>query len=114
MICVACGCECHEIEIDEGIGRYEYWGMTEVHHDYRKVSACCHEGTEEGGCSHVRATVHTSRKEHKGHDARGREVTVNKGDQYRLDVYRSWRQDGPGWIWTTKTIIAKAERSEYA
>lgn len=41
MICTGCGEDCHLVEADFGIGRYEYWGATG--YDSRKVvvSHCC-------------------------------------------------------------------------
>lgn len=40
-ICTDCGEPCHAVRIDVGIGPYEYWGATGVHHDWRWLSPCC-------------------------------------------------------------------------
>jgi hypothetical protein len=41
--CVACGQECTVIEVDYGIGTYEYWGSICVDKDVKEVSSCCEE-----------------------------------------------------------------------
>ena len=96
MICSHCGHECDLIEVDNGIGSYEFWGARGVHHDYDAVSDCCGEPVEEGGCSVVRKATHVARKAHG---------TIKPGDTYRLTVYRHWRENGPSWITTEKVRI---------
>ena len=39
--CSSCHRKCNVIIVDEGIGPYEFWGDSGVHHDYRAVSSCC-------------------------------------------------------------------------
>lgn len=100
VICADCGRECRVIEVDEGIGSYEYWGFKGVHHDYRPGSHCCGVEVVNGGCKIVRQSVHTARKNH-------RDGTVKTGDVYRVTVYHSWRRDGPGWFWQEKRVIKR-------
>ena len=40
-VCDECGCECNLIDVDYGIGYYEYGSATGVHVDIDTVSACC-------------------------------------------------------------------------
>lgn len=96
MICSHCGHECDLIEVDNGIGFYEFWGACGVHHDYAAVSDCCGEPVEEGGCSVVRTATHVARKTHGA---------IQPGETYRLTVYRHWREGGPSWITTEKVRI---------
>ena len=96
MICSHCGHECDLIEVDNGIGSYEFWGACGVHHDYETVSDCCEEPVEEGGCSVVRTATHVARKAHGA---------IQPGDTYRLTVYRHWRAGGPSWITTEKVRL---------
>ncbi len=47
MWCMACGQECRSVEVDFGIGPYEFWGFRGVDRDVRLVSNCCeHEVTD--------------------------------------------------------------------
>lgn len=39
--CKQCGEECNVIELDVGIGRYEYWGTTGVDKRMVYCSDCC-------------------------------------------------------------------------
>ena len=96
MICSHCGHECELIEVDNGIGSYEFWGARGVHHEYETVSSCCEEPVEEGGCLVVRKATHVARKTHGA---------IQPGDTYRLTVYRHWREGGPSWITTEKVRI---------
>lgn len=41
--CVACKQECSVIDVDFGIGAYEYWGAKGVHVDIQAVSDCCED-----------------------------------------------------------------------
>ena len=41
MICEACNRECHEIQVDFGIGAYEYWGACGVDIQLAWLSDCC-------------------------------------------------------------------------
>jgi len=46
--CASCECNVTTVQRDEGIGAYEYWGCTGVHHDWRDVCPTCgDEVTEE-------------------------------------------------------------------
>ena len=46
--CCACKQECLVIEVDFGIGSYEYWGAKGVDIDLQEVSDCCEaDWTEE-------------------------------------------------------------------
>jgi hypothetical protein len=46
--CCACKQECSVIEVDFGIGSYEYWGAKGVDIDLQEVSDCCEaDWTEE-------------------------------------------------------------------
>lgn len=40
-LCSGCGQPACEIEVDYGIGDYEYWGARGVHRDVRRVTDCC-------------------------------------------------------------------------
>lgn len=39
--CKECKQECDVIDVDFGIGAYEYWGAKGVHVDIQAVSDCC-------------------------------------------------------------------------
>ena len=39
--CEDCGAEVTSVTVDNGIGHYEYWGATGIHHQYDEVSPCC-------------------------------------------------------------------------
>jgi hypothetical protein len=41
--CSECRKPCVKIRRDYGIGSYEYWGATGVHHNWQTVSECCEE-----------------------------------------------------------------------
>lgn len=41
MWCTECGQPCDVIEVDFGIGPYEYWGQRCVQVDIQQVSNCC-------------------------------------------------------------------------
>lgn len=41
VTCNACGEECRVLELDFGIGAYEYWGFKGVDKQLHRVSACC-------------------------------------------------------------------------
>lgn len=46
--CCACKQECNVIEVDFGIGSYEYWGSKGIDIDLQEVSDCCEaDWTEE-------------------------------------------------------------------
>lgn len=47
MYCNACGKECTVIEVDFGIGAYEYWGATGVDVQICEVSDCCEADYDE-------------------------------------------------------------------
>lgn len=47
MWCSECGLECNVIEVDFGIGAYEYWGATGVDVNICEVSDCCEADTQE-------------------------------------------------------------------
>lgn len=47
MYCSECGLECTVIEVDFGIGAYEYWGATGVDVQIAEVSDCCEADTQE-------------------------------------------------------------------
>lgn len=47
MWCPACGQECSVVEVDFGIGPYEYWGAPGVDRDIRLVSKCCEQEPSE-------------------------------------------------------------------
>jgi hypothetical protein len=93
-ICGHCGENCNVVEIDEGIGPYEYWGAKSVHHDFVKVSDCCHEDFHEGGCKLIKIEKHKAIKDHN--------KLIKKGDSYKIYVYRHWKKNGPSWITTKK------------
>ena len=40
-VCADCGEACTSVTVDNGIGHYEYWGATGIHHQYDEVSPCC-------------------------------------------------------------------------
>lgn len=102
-VCEGCGRECDIVDVDYGIGSYEYWGFRGVHHQYAPGSSCCGEEVFKGGCKVLRTSTHTARKDHK-------DGTVKVGDVYRVTVYRTWREDGPSWVWQEKRIIKKNVR----
>lgn len=39
--CVACGEPARVVDVDFGIGAYEYWGATGFHTDIHRVTECC-------------------------------------------------------------------------
>jgi hypothetical protein len=41
--CAACGAPTRVVEIDNGIGAYEYWGAVGYHTDIHPVSECCED-----------------------------------------------------------------------
>jgi hypothetical protein len=41
--CCSCKEECQVIEVDFGIGAYEYWGAKGVDIQIEEVSSCCEE-----------------------------------------------------------------------
>lgn len=41
LFCGECGKECDFVEIDTGIGAYEFWGSQETHSVLERVSDCC-------------------------------------------------------------------------
>lgn len=41
LFCGECGNECDFVEIDTGIGAYEFWGAKENHSVLERVSDCC-------------------------------------------------------------------------
>lgn len=41
MICAECKQQCNAIEVDFGIGPYEFWGQRGVHINKAWVSSCC-------------------------------------------------------------------------
>lgn len=43
LFCGACGKECGYVEIDCGIGAYEFWGARETHTVLERVSDCCED-----------------------------------------------------------------------
>ena len=93
-ICTECGKPCGSIEIDEGIGSYEYWGAPGVHHDYRTVSDCCEaEIGENGGTVVHHVAVHTARKDHL---SRHGSVIVHAGRRYIKTYTRTWHVDKYG------------------
>lgn len=47
MFCSDCGKECTVIEVDFGIGAYEYWGAPGVDIQIADVSDCCEADTQE-------------------------------------------------------------------
>lgn len=47
MFCSECGKECDVIEVDFGIGAYEYWGATGVDINICEVSNCCEADAQE-------------------------------------------------------------------
>jgi len=98
VICSNCGHLCGTIEVDNGIGPYEFWGDRGVHHDWQTVSGCCQEYLEDGGCSVVRTATHVARKAHGA---------IQPGDTYRLTVYRHWREVGPSWVTTKKVRVSQ-------
>lgn len=50
-VCEGCGCNCHGVTRDEGIGRFECHGHIGNHHEYVVRSNCCGAriGDSEGG-----------------------------------------------------------------
>lgn len=44
-LCAACGQPAELIEVDFGIGPYEFWGATGVHVDIQTVTECCESNT---------------------------------------------------------------------
>lgn len=101
-ICDSCGHEVNDDEVkivNDGIGPYEFWG--EIGYDYRPaaVSPCCEGELVEGGCTLLEDKVRVARKDHK-------DGKVKKGDRYRVRTYRHWREDGPSWITSEKTVLA--------
>lgn len=42
-VCKCCEKPCHVIEVDFGIGAYEYWGSTGVDVNIQEVSGCCED-----------------------------------------------------------------------
>lgn len=42
-VCKCCEKPCELIEIDCGIGAYEYWGAKGVHTDFQLFSECCED-----------------------------------------------------------------------
>lgn len=47
VICKACEEECSVVELDFGIGAYEYWGAPGFDSQLHKVSNCCEADFEE-------------------------------------------------------------------
>lgn len=47
MFCSECGKECTVIEVDFGIGAYEYWGASCVDVNICEVSDCCEADVQE-------------------------------------------------------------------
>lgn len=45
--CTECGQECTVIEVDFGIGAYEYWGATGYDSQICDVSDCCEADTQD-------------------------------------------------------------------
>lgn len=43
FVCSCCGAPVRGKVIDLGIGPYEFWGATGVHHEYTVSSECCEE-----------------------------------------------------------------------
>lgn len=41
QLCDGCGQPAEEVEVDYGIGAYEYWGSRGFHRDVRTVTRCC-------------------------------------------------------------------------
>jgi len=41
FICGECGRECRPVKVEDGIGRYEYWGYRGIDRRYSYVSHCC-------------------------------------------------------------------------
>lgn len=39
--CSECNKECDAVEMDFGIGPYEFWGFMGSHHNWQWVSQCC-------------------------------------------------------------------------
>lgn len=39
--CECCSQECEGIEVDNGVGRYEFWGFKGTHHQIDIESLCC-------------------------------------------------------------------------
>ena len=40
-VCTHCEHAAEVVEVDCGIGRYEYWGAKGFHHDWQELSRCC-------------------------------------------------------------------------
>lgn len=40
-VCTGCGEGCTVVEVDFGVGHYEYWGAPGFHRDVQRVSNCC-------------------------------------------------------------------------
>lgn len=45
MRCSACGEDCRIVEVDYGVGRFEYWGATGWDSQIARVSNCCETET---------------------------------------------------------------------
>jgi len=46
MYCNCCEEEVRAVQVDHGIGSYEYWGSKGVHHDWRWCCPTCGEELE--------------------------------------------------------------------
>ena len=93
-ICNCCGMECDAVYVDNGIGSYEFWGATGVHHDYRWESPCCGEEVVEGGNKVIENKFVIAKKRYfAGH---GKYIEI--GERYVRTVYRCYRKNGPSWI----------------
>jgi hypothetical protein len=104
-ICEACGEACRAVQVDCGIGPYEFWGAPGIHHDWRALSPCCESEVIPGGAKVVSDKVVTARKDHTVRDYRGVASVVHPGEQYRRTVTHHWREGGPGWYTVTKKLI---------
>ena len=81
LICSSCGEECESVDVDFGIGAYDFGSQRTFHTDIHTVSSCCLEGLLEGAVAFQRFSVHTAHRDH-GH--------IRKGQRYRKRVMKSW------------------------
>lgn len=99
IICEECHEQCNIKVVDNGFS-FEFGSEVGFHSLKANVSSCCESTYIKGGSKLLRNVVRTARKDH-------RDGRIKRGDRYKERVVYSWKQNGPGWLHTTKTKLAR-------
>lgn len=97
MICSSCGLECNAVQVDFGIGPYEFQGQRRNHHDWQAVSPCCESPLVEGGNLKLKTAICRARKQYGN---------IAIGELHKATVVLCWRKHGPRWYRTIRRKIA--------